>query len=385
MKNFLLGLGVSILVLFSAIGGAIADRLFVIRPLDYVLGLGVGGFRLPDGKDNLVTQKILKEEGVVVEVVERASPSVVTIASVSEEGTSEITFGPFGMMNVPEGEMSLVQHDIATGFVIEGGLVITNKHVVVDREVTYKVIGEDDKEYVVEKIYRDPLNDLAILQIEGGEDLSPLELGDSNQLKAGQFVIAIGTALGEFRQTVTTGVISGLGRGITAGDVFNSERLDNVIQTDAAINLGNSGGPLLNSAGQVIGINVAVSGNGQNIGFAIPINELKTSLDNFETTGRFSRPFLGVRYRMINQETAILNDVPQGAYVEAVLKTSPAAKAKIRLGDILLEADGKELKDVEDGLVSIINQKKVGEILEMKLWREGKEIEVKAVLEESED
>lgn len=382
MRNFLLGLGVSILIVFSAVGGAIADRLFVIKPLDYILGLGVGGFRLPDGKENLVTQKILKEEGVVIEVSEKSSTSVVTVAVVKEQRLSDSFFG----FETQEFELETVQQDIGTGFVVKGNLIVTNKHVVSDRDVEYKIIDKDGKEYVVEKIYRDPVSDLAILQVVGGEVLTPISLGDSSQLRVGQFVIAIGTALGEFRHTVTTGVISGLGRGITAGDAFNgeSERLDNVIQTDAAINPGNSGGPLLNSAGEVIGVNVAVAGGAQNIGFAIPINELKSSLDNFESTGRFSRPFLGVRYRNISKDAALRNEVPQGAYVEAVLKSSPAAKAGLKVGDIVVEADGQKLKDEGKDLIMIINQKKVGELLKLKIWRDGKEIEISATLEESE-
>ena len=156
--------------------------------------------------------------------------------------------------------------------------------------------------------------------------MTPIELGDSSKIKVGQLAIAIGTALGEFRHTVTTGVISGLGRGI-------SKTLDNVIQTDAAINLGNSGGPLLNSAGQVIGVNTAVSQQGQNIGFAIPINVIKDAIDNFNKTGQFSRPFMGVRYRQIDQKTALLNDIPsREPYVEEIVEGSPAEKAGIVAG-----------------------------------------------------
>ncbi len=386
MKNFLLGLGVSVVIIFSAVGGAIADRLFVIRPLDYVLGLGIGGFRVSDGKDNLVTQKILKEEGVVIDVTEKASPSVVTVAAVKEQVKSGLLFDQYGFPRVSDGESKTVQQDIGTGFVVRGNLIVTNRHVVSDREAEYKVIDKEGKEYAVEKIYRDPINDLAILQVAGIEHVPELSLGDSTGLRVGQFVIAIGTALGEFRHTVTTGVISGLGRGITAGDVYGeSEQLDGVIQTDAAINPGNSGGPLINSAGEVIGINVAVAGDGQNIGFAIPINELKTSLSNFEATGRFTRPFLGVRYRTVTKEVAIRNEVPQGAYVEVVIKDSPAFKEGLKVGDIITEVDGKKLSESRLDLVGIINTKKVGEILKLKIWREGKEKELAAVLEESEE
>ena len=185
--------------------------------------------------------------------------------------------------------------------------------------------------------------------------MTPIELGDSSKIKVGQLAIAIGTALGEFCHTVTTGVISGLGRGI-------SKTLDNVIQTDAAINLGNSGGPLLNSAGQVIGVNTAVSQQGQNIGFAIPINVIKDAIDNFNKTGQFSRPFMGVRYRQIDQKTALLNDVPQGAYVEEIVEGSPAEKAGIVAGDIITKP--KEI-------AKEVSQRKIGDVIEVEVYRDG--------------
>lgn len=385
MKQFLLGLAVSGVVLFSAVGGAIADRVFVIKPLDYLLERGVGGFRLPKNKENLVTQKILKEEGVVIDVVEKASPSVVTISAIREQRSlSPLLLGdPFGNLEMPSSRVEQVQQDIGSGFVVEKGLIVTNKHVVSDPKAKYKIIDKDNKEYEVKQIYRDPVNDLAIVQIED-ETLRPMELGDSQTLKVGQYVVAIGTALGEFRHTVTTGVISGLGRGIDAGDPLAGEleRLDDVIQTDAAINPGNSGGPLLNSVGQVIGVNVAVAGNGQNIGFAIPINIIKASLTNFEATGRFSRPMLGVRFQMINRDTAVLNEIPQGAFVREVLPGSAADLAGLENGDIILEIDGVKMKDIKGGLAGLINQKRVGELIKLKVWREGAELELTATLTE---
>ena len=202
---------------------------------------------------------------------------------------------------------------MGTGFVVDAqGLIVTNKHVVADSQAQYQVITADNQSYPVQNIYRDPANDLAFLKIDA-QGLTPVELGDSDNLKVGQFVVAIGTALGEFRHTVTTGVISGLGRGITAGSVFEGyvEELDNVIQTDAAINPGNSGGPLINSAGQVVGVNVAVASGAENIGFALPINTVKTALADFTRPGIF-RPFLGVNYTMISQEAAILMKFPKG-------------------------------------------------------------------------
>jgi serine protease Do len=264
-------------------------------------------------------------------------------------------------------------------------MVVTNKHVVSGPNAQYRVITKDSKTYEVEKIYRDPVNDLAILKFNppAGE-LRPVEMGDSNSLKVGQFVIAIGTALGEFRNTVTTGVISGLGRGVIAESPYEGyvEQLDNVIQTDAAINPGNSGGPLLNSAGQVIGVNVAVAAGVENIGFALPINVIKDSLENFNKTGKFSRPFLGVRYQMISQRVALLNEVPEGAYLVEVVSGSPADKADLKEGDIIVKIDGRSLKDIDGGLAKVISEKKVGETMELEVYRDEKTFKKKIVLEE---
>jgi serine protease Do len=234
-KGFFVGIIVG-LILFSAMAfGAVADRIKGFNFLDTIINRQGSVFNLD--------QKLLKEESVVIDVAEKASPSVVTV-SVKTQGRRVIEFSPFGgfQQRFEDGK----DQDIGTGFIIrEDGLIVTNKHVVSDKEATYKVITKEDKEYDVEEISRDPSNDIAILKINA-EGLKPLELGDSVNLKVGQFVIAIGTALGEFRHTVTTGVISGLGRGIVAGSVYEGyvEKLDDVIQTDAAINPGNSGGPL---------------------------------------------------------------------------------------------------------------------------------------------
>lgn len=375
-KKLIIALAIGVVLLAAVTGGAVADRLFGIRPLDRL-------FPREGGGANTLEHKILTEESIVTTVAENVSPSVVTISRESPR-RRVLQFSPFGDLGFREegGE-----HDIATGFILAAeGLIVTNKHVVSQSGVTYHVITKDDKEFTVEKIYRDPVNDLAILRINPGvETLRPIELGDSSNLKVGQFVIAIGTALGEFRHTVTTGVISGLGRGITAGTPFEgyAEQLDNVIQTDAAINPGNSGGPLINSAGQVIGINVAVAAGAQNIGFALPINLVKDSIDNFNETGKFSRPFLGVQYQMIERDSAILNNVPQGALVRGVVSGSPADTAGINVGDILTKLDGGEIKEETGGLASLINKKKVGDKIQIELWRDGETLTVSATLVEA--
>ncbi len=381
MKRFFVGFAAGILVVVSAVGGAAADRL---------VGLEFLNKFLPEAnipyKEGVVEQRVLREESVVVNVAEAVSPSVVTVSVTKQRQTLEPFFlDPFGMFEFrrpgPPAGGQEVKQDIGSGFIIDTGLVVTNKHVVSDTAASYKIITKDDQEHDVAKIYRDPTNDIAILKVDGLTNQA-VKLGDSDQLKVGQFVIAIGTALGEFRHTVTTGVISGLGRGISAGDPFGglAEQLDNVIQTDAAINPGNSGGPLLNSAGQVIGVNVAVAQSGQNIGFALPINVVKQVVDSFQKTGSFERPFLGVRYQMISRETALLNDVPAGAYIVEVVDGSPAAQAGIQTGDIIVRADGQKLADAAGGLAGVINSKKVGETLELDLFRGGQTIKVTVTL-----
>lgn len=377
LRRFIIIAAVVIVVLASVLGGAVADRLFGIRPLDYLFPKGA------KTAETIIKREVLQEESVVVDVAERVSPSVVTISAVSPK-RRVLEFSPFGGFGVQEqgGEQ-----DLATGFIVSSdGLILTNKHVVSLPNVKYKVITKDDKEYEVKRIYRDPANDIALLKVDAA-GLPTVELGDSDQLKVGQFVIAIGTALGEFRHTVTTGVISGLGRGITAGSPFEGyvERLDNVIQTDAAINPGNSGGPLLNSSGRVIGVNAAVAQGAQNIGFAIPINIIKQSIEEFRKTGEFSRPFFGVRYLMVSKETAIANEIPQGAFVQEVVSGSPAQRTGIKAGDIITKIEGEQVREAGGGLAAIINKHKVGDKIELEVWRDGETIKLSAVLTQAEE
>lgn len=394
LKTLLISLSLILVIFISLIGGALSDRIFGYKLLDkWFPRREVVSEEWGKGNEKI---KIVSEESVVIEVVEKVSPSVVTVGV---KKTRKIIdpfkgfFDPFDFFGFPQPRVEereeKIEQDIGSGFIISSdGMIVTNKHVVADTDASYKVITKDNKELKVEKVYRDPAIDLAILKVnpEPGLELKPVEMGDSSQLKVGQFVIAIGTALGEFRHTVTTGVISGLGRGITAGDPFGgySERLENVIQTDAAINPGNSGGPLLNSLGQVIGVNVAMSQAGENIGFAIPINIVKESLANFNKTGRFERPFLGVKYKMISRDLALLNEVPEGAYIVEVVEGSAADKAGLEKGDIIIKVDGKKLEE-ESGLAKIIQDKKVGDKIELEVWRGGKTLKLRAVLKNIEE
>jgi S1-C subfamily serine protease len=350
-------------------------------------------FRIPDraSKEKIQNQstgslRVVTEESVVIDAVEKASPSVVTIGITKTSRVGDIfeinPFDPFSPFRTRPGREQTLEQDIGSGFVVsQDGLIVTNKHVVSDTEAKYRVILKDDTSYDVQKIFRDPVNDLAILKINAS-GVDPIALGDSSGIKVGQMAIAIGTALGEFRSTVTVGVISGVGRGITAGSPFEGyvERLDNVIQTDAAINPGNSGGPLLNSSGQVIGVNTAVSSEGQNIGFAIPINVVKDAIDNFNRTGQFNRPYLGVRYKVIGKDLAILNDIPEGAYIIEVVEGSPAEKAGLRVGDIIIKIGDTRLSGDNEELSSIIGKSKPGDSIKITLWREGKNEAITVIL-----
>jgi serine protease Do len=335
---------------------------------------------LPQSSEKI---KIVSEESITIDTFKKASPSVVTV--VEEVGFSPF-FG-FQSPSVSDQQQPAQPQGIGSGFLISSdGMVVTNKHVVSDTGAKYQIITSNDKKYTVQKIYRDPLNDVALLKIDPNENkgvtLKPIDMGDSSNLQVGQYVIAIGTALGEFRNTVTTGVISGLGRGITAGSPFEgfAEKLDNVIQTSAAINPGNSGGPLFNSSVQVIGVNTAVSESGQNIGFAIPINVIKDSLSNFNQTGQFNRPYLGVSYKMISKDIAVLNDLPEGAYVQTVVSGSPADKSGVKRGDIIIKIDGQRI-DANNQLSSVIGKKKVGDKIKISLYRDSNTMDVEVILD----
>ncbi|MCR4324350.1 MAG: trypsin-like peptidase domain-containing protein [Candidatus Curtissbacteria bacterium] len=322
------------------------------------------------------TQRLVEEESVVIDVVEKASPSVVSIAIENRQ-----LFTPFGARGEKES-------GIGTGFVISSdGLILTNQHVVSLENEKYIVIVTnekgDERKLEVKEIHKDPFNDLAIIKVDAN-DLAPIELGDSDQIKVGQKVIAIGNALGMLQNTVTTGVVSGLGRGVSPVDPTTgiAERLEDLVQTDAAINPGNSGGPLVNSAGQVIAINTAVA-SGENIGFAIKINIAKQLIEDFNRSGgRISRPLLGIRYTHVSRDVAILNEVPEGELVQEVVSGSAAADAGIRVGDIITHFDGQRLSE-ETRLAQIIRGKKVGESVSIRVFRDGQTIDLTATLKEA--
>jgi len=350
--------------------------------------------------------------------VEQASPSVVSIIVTKEIttyygnpqssfddffknwsfGFDDFFYGPripenWGPNPPQEEKKETRQIGGGTGFIIssEDGLILTNKHVVSDTEAEYTVITNDGEKYEAEVLARDPFNDIAILKVQAS-DLSEIKLGDSDTLKIGQTVIAIGNALGEYRNTVTKGVISGISRRVIAGDAYgSSEVLENVIQTDAAINFGNSGGPLINLQGEVIGINTAINIEGQLIGFAIPVNQAKQVIESVKEYGYIIRPYIGVRYTLINKDIIEKNnlEVNYGALIVrgpeesdlAVIPGSPANKAGLAENDIILEVNGEKINE-EYSLSRAIQKHQPGDEIELKVYHQGEEKIIKVILEE---
>ncbi|MDI6821166.1 MAG: trypsin-like peptidase domain-containing protein [Patescibacteria group bacterium] len=338
---------------------------------------------------------VAQYEDAVVGAVELASPSVVSIVITKDLPVIEqCPYDPFG--NLPPEfrdffgggfgfqfqqpcQKGIKKQEVGggTGFIIsEDGLVLTNKHVVADAKAEYTVLTNDEKKYNAKVLARDPVQDLAVLKIDA-LGLRAAKLGDSSSVKLGQTAIAIGNALGEYRNTVSVGVISGLARKVTASGVgFGTETISGVIQTDAAINLGNSGGPLLNLRGEVIGINTAMASGAQSIGFAIPINNAKRAINSVKTTGSIKIPFIGVRYIFINEEIAKKQKLPvdYGALVRgaedgpAVVPDSPAAKAGVQAEDIILEVNSEKIEKNKT-LSDLIQKYNIGDVVIFKIRR----------------
>jgi len=346
------------------------------------------------------------QEQKIINVVKNVSPAVVSIIITKDVPIIEQFFtdpfeGFFGgrspfQFQVPQFRQQGTQkREIGggSGFIVStDGMVITNKHVVLDEEADYTIFTTDGRSFPARVLAKDPVQDLAVLKIDqesiidaaGNFITKPfpfVKLGNSDTLEIGQTVIAIGNALGEFRNTVSVGVISGLGRTITASGGNFVETIENVIQTDAAINRGNSGGPLLNLAGQVIGINTATVLDAQNIGFAIPVNRATRDIAQVRELGRIVYPFLGIRYVLITEALTQKENLPvtYGAWIRsgpngeaAVTLGSAAAKAGILAKDILLEMNGERITQ-ENSLAKIIQQYNPGETVVLKILRKGQE------------
>jgi len=303
-------------------------------------------------------------------------------------------FGPFFQFQVPQyRQKGSEKQEVGggSGFIISSnGLILTNKHVVSDKDASYTVYLNTGEKYEAKVLSLDPIDDIALIKIEA-QNLPTLSLGDSDGIKIGQTVIAIGNALGEFRNTVSVGVVSGLSRSITAGDSSgNAETIDNVIQTDAAINLGNSGGPLINLKGEVIGINTAIASGAENIGFAIPINRAKKAIESYQKFGKITAPYIGIKYTLVNAAIQKQNNLPvdYGAWINsdspkesAIIPNSPAAQAGLKDGDIVLEFNGEKITTTNT-LNSILKKYKVGDKVSLKVLRNKQEMNIELVLGE---
>ncbi|MBI2054970.1 MAG: trypsin-like peptidase domain-containing protein [Candidatus Sungbacteria bacterium] len=338
----------------------------------------------------VVSIMIGKEAGAV----QRSIPEAVwqEIESSAREENEDVDRKEI-VSHMPKTESGKVRVGYGSGFIISSdGLILTNKHVVIDADAEYTITTAAEDRYTAKVLARDPLNDVAILKIEEN-NLPTAELGDSGKILLGQSVIALGNALGEFKNSASAGIISGLSRFITAfsdGDGA-PEHLRGLIQTDAAINPGNSGGPLVNLTGEVIGINSAMVFGASNIGFAIPVNKAKKDLADIKKFGYLKKPYLGVRYIPISQglKEKLKLPVEKGVLVRgeelpgrpAIMRGSPADKAGVREGDIVLEVNGKELSET-NVLEDILENAKIGDEIKLKILRDAKEIEISVILEE---
>ena len=338
----------------------------------------------------------------IVEIAKKVCPAVITVIVSKDLPTAENFYSfPFGgkeyvMPKLEKGQKSKIEKTKiggGSGFIIStDGYVMTSNHVVSDTTADYTIVVDPKHKYPAKVLSRNPINDTAVLKIEADGKLPYLEMADSNKIELGEEVVAVGNALGEFTDTLSTGIVSGLSRFITAfGGLENQmQNLRGLIQTDAAINPGNSGGPLINMNGQVIGINTAMIQGAQNIGFAIPINYAKKDLEEIKKYGKIIMPFLGVKYVLISKEMAEANKLPvnDGAVVvrealgeSPVVKGSAADKAGIKEWDIILDCNGEKIT-TKNPLAHILQKCKIGEQTTFNILRDGKKISLDVKLEE---
>ncbi len=346
-------------------------------------------------------QKVIYEEdSAIIDVVEKASPAVVSIVVSKDLSQMKRYFSPYGNFfdvyggpqNNQKSAPNIQQVGAGSGFFVSSdGLILTNRHVVADTTATYSIVTNNGKTYDAKVLSRDSRNDLALIKVEIS-NAPVLPFADSDSVQIGQQVLAIGNSLGQYQNTVTSGIVSGIGRSVVAGDGSDSEQLEGVIQTDAAINPGNSGGPLLNLGGQVIGINTAIDQQGQLVGFAIPAGDAQKAIESFKKSGKISYPFLGVRYLMLDDRIAKAHNlsVTEGALIlggeevgeDGVLAGSPADKAGFKEKDVIIEVEGHRINS-QNSLARELKNYNVGQKLEIKVNREGKEQILTPTLEES--
>lgn len=363
-------------------------KLFIaLTVVVLLIGLGYGASRAMKNTDRAASKAAdtpIMVPGNFTELAENVRNGVVNIQAVKngknggrvfrhffgnprgQQNPFEDFFGPgFGWDDPSEG---FQQKSLGSGFIIDQkGYIVTNNHVVENAD-EIKVKLANGKEFDAKVVGRDPKTDLALISIKSASDLQPLQLGDSETLKVGSWVVAIGSPFG-LEQTVTAGIVSAKGRTIGAGPY------DNFIQTDASINPGNSGGPLINTNGEVVGINTAIIASGQGIGFAIPINMAKEVMPQLKDKGKVTRGWIGVGIQEVTPDLAKSFDLKErkGALVSQVFKDGPADKAGIEQGDVILEFDKKEITESKD-LPRIVAAIPVGKTVPVRISRNGKVI-----------
>lgn len=362
-KGLVIGASLALVVLIAVIGATIGLTVFNETQKSKNGGDNQNTTQNID-VDNIDDSEFSKSTHTVEEVADKISPSVVSIISTGSSNAG-------GRYN-----FSTLTQNAGTGFIVsKDGYIATNKHVVSGHS-SISIITHDGEVYEgVKVVATDPLNDLAFLKIEGVDNLIPAELGDSKTLKVGQEVIAIGNALGQYQNTVTSGIISGLNREIQAeGSNGEVESLSGLLQTDAAINSGNSGGPLVNSRGQVIGINTAKSEEGAGIGFAIPISAIKGVLKSLIAGNGGERAVLGISYVAITPDFAKSENLStkQGAYIteDGIIKNGPADKAGLKAGDIITQVNGAKVGEA-GSILALVSEYSVGDTISITIVSNG--------------
>ncbi|MFH1714144.1 MAG: trypsin-like peptidase domain-containing protein [Candidatus Nealsonbacteria bacterium] len=393
---------------FGFLAGMVSGSFFYFEIKDYLSEFDI---ELPEVQQIIEKEYVSQstQEELVIKAVKNNDPAVVSVIATKDVPVFEQQFyNPFEdfdqffndpfQLQIPQYEQQGTEKQEVsggTGFLVsEDGMVLTNKHVVLDEEADYTVFTNEGKNYPAEVLARDPFQDLAILKINqedsSAEKFKIVKLGDSGALQMGQTVIAIGNALGEFRNTVSVGTVSGLGRTITASGGGIVETIEDVIQTDAAINRGNSGGPLLNLKGEVVGINTAMVQGAQSIGFAISINKAKRDIEQVKQQGKIVYPFLGIRYVLITEKIKEEEGlgVDYGILILggesgklAVVPGSAAEKAGLQERDIILEFNGQKIT-LENSLVKLIQKYSPGEKVVLKILRQDQEKIISVVLGE---
>jgi serine protease Do len=399
-NNFLSSFGFIIFTFIISFSSGVLAVLVIFNSPLLVKKLNLGNFGNRIKNQETINQinnlKTVNEESAVIDVASKTTDSVVSIIITKDLPVIGSRFRDFFGNPIQDdrrgfGQTERRQVGAGSGFIVsKDGFILTNRHVVEDPNADYTVVFNNGDTLSAKVLARDPLMDVAVIKVQADKEFKPIQLGDSTNLKIGQIAIAIGNSLGEFNNTFSKGIISGLGRTILASDRNGNGRelLENIIQTDASINPGNSGGPLVDIEGNVIGMNVANSPSGENIGFAIPISEIKPILQSVIETGKIQRPYLGISFLPITPEFAKLNNLPvdygallnAGDGVSAVAVGGPASKAGLRQGDIILEIDGQRI-DQNNTLPKQVQAKNVGDEVVLKVLRGDAQIEVKLTLE----